>query len=104
MRQVGAWLLAVAIGIAGAVLMVLAGLVALLITDPIYPFWPVFLPLALLATGLIAWTMGRIPAWLYPSHPDRQRWSRLGQVVAALAMAGGGLGVYHLCTMQIHWQ
>jgi len=103
-RKIGAWLLAVGVGIAGGVLMVLAGVAALLITDPIYPFWPVFLPLALLVAGFTSWMMGRVPVWLYPLHPDRQRWTRLGRIIAGLCMVALALGVYRLCTMPIHWQ
>ena len=72
MREFGAWLLAAAIGLGGMILMALAGLAALLITDPVYPFWPVFLPLALLVTAAVAWMMGRIPLWLFRDHPERQ--------------------------------
>jgi hypothetical protein len=103
-RKFGAWLLATAIGLGGMILMALAGLVALLITDPIYPFWPVFLPLAILVTAATAWMMGRIPRWLFHDHPERRFWEHLGWGVAILGMATWGFGVYHFCTMPIHWQ
>lgn len=104
MRILGAWLLAAAIGLGGMVLMVLAGLIALLITDPLFPFAPVFLPLALLVVWFTAWMMGRVPLWLYKDHPDRRRWTHIGWAVAILGLAAWGAGIYHLATMQIHWQ
>jgi hypothetical protein len=103
-RKLGAGLLAAAIALGGLVLMVLAGLIALLITDPLYPFAPVFLPLALLVAWLTAWMMGRVPLWVFRDHPDRRRWTRIGWVVTILGLAAWGAGVYHLATMQIHWQ
>lgn len=103
-RKVVAWVAVVAIAIGGAFLMALAGLLALLITDPIYPFLPVFLPLGLLATVLIAWLMGRIPVWLFPGHPDQRLWTRIGWAGVILGMAAWGTGVGHFCTMPMHWQ
>ncbi len=104
MRKFGACLLAVAVGIAGMTLMFLAGIVAVLITDPLYPFAPVFLPLALLVVALTAWAMGRVPLWLYPTHPDRLKWTRIGQAVGFLGMSLWGIGIYRFCTMPMHWQ
>lgn len=104
MRKLGAWVLAAAIGLGGMVMMALAALIALLITDPLYPFLPVFLPLALLVIWLDGWMMGRVPGWLFPDHPDRRRWTQIGWAVAILGLSAWGLAVYHLCTMQIHWQ
>jgi hypothetical protein len=103
-RKLGATLLAAAIALGGMVLMVAAGLIALLITDPLYPFAPVFLPLAILVIWLIAWMMGRVPLWLFPDHPGRRRWTHIGWAVTILGLAAWGAGVCHLATMQIHWQ
>jgi len=104
LRKFGAWVLAAAVALGSMVLMILSGVIALLITDPIYPFWPVFLPLALLVIWLGAWMMGRVPVWLFKDHPAQRFWVRLARAVAVLGLAAWSIGVYHICTMQIHWQ
>ncbi len=106
LRKVGAWLLAAAIGIGGAVAMALAGLVALLITDPALSF------LAGLPGRLRCWWRSRRRgSWVgfrkpgsYPSHPAGRRWTWLGWGLSGLGMAACAAGIYRLCTMPIHWQ
>lgn len=104
MRKLGAWIVAAMIALFGMALMALAGIAAALITDPIYPFLPAYLPLALLAGGFIVFLMGRVPGWIFPAHPDRRQWARIGRGVAALGLLAWGYGVYVFCTMPMHWQ
>ncbi|WP_374384345.1 hypothetical protein [Dongia sp.] len=104
MKKIGAWVVAILIALGGMVLMAGAGIMAVLITDPIYPFLPVYLPLALATGAFVAFLMGRVPFWFFADHPDRRRWGRVGQGLALLGMLAWGYGIYVFCTMPMHWQ
>ena len=104
MRKFAALALGAAICVGGMVVMILAGILAALITDPFYPFWSAFAPLGAAAALFTAWIAGRVPAWLYPAHPDRKLWTRIAW---ALSLAISGLwsyGVAGVLGSPMHWQ
>lgn len=84
--------------------MVLAGILAALITDPFYPFWSAFAPLGVAAALFTAWIAGRIPAWLYPTHPDRKLWTRIAWGVSLAISVLWGYGVADVLSSPMHWQ
>ena len=104
MRKVTLFILAAIICVGGMVVMVLAGILAALITDPFYPFWSAFAPLGLAAALFTAWLMGRVPSWLYPAHPNGKLWTRIAWA-ASLSVSGlWGYGVADVLTSPMHWQ
>lgn len=104
MRKFAAGLLAAVILAGGFVVMTLAGVLAALITDPQYPFLPVFGPLALGVLALAGYLMALVPKRLFPDHATLKHWA-LGAWVAALLPLGlWAWGVYHFFTMPMHWQ
>jgi len=104
LRKIAAFILAAVICVGGMALMVLAGILAALITDPFYPFWAAFAPLGLAAALVTAWAAGRVPSWLYPSHPARQLWTRIAWAVSLAVSGFWGYGVADVLTSPMHWQ
>ena len=82
MRKIAAIVVAAIICVGGMVIMVWAGILAVLITDPFSPFWAAFAPLGLAAALFTAWLMGRVPSWLYPAHPNGKLWTRIAWAVS----------------------
>lgn len=104
LRKVAALVFGAAICGGGMVVMILAGILAALITDPFYPFWAAFAPLGGAAALFTAWIAGRVPAWLYPNHPDRKLWTRIAWVVSLAISGFWGYGVADILTSPMHWQ
>ncbi|MBK8161426.1 MAG: hypothetical protein IPK59_22630 [Rhodospirillaceae bacterium] len=104
MRKVVAFILAAIVCGGGMVVMVLAGILAVLITDPFSPFWAAFAPLGLAAALLTAWLVGRVPPWLYPVHPNGKVWTRIAWAVSLAVSGFWGYGVADMLTSPMHWQ
>ena len=104
MRKIAAFILAAVICVGGMALMVLAGILAALLTDPFYPFWIAFAPLGGVAVLFTAWLVGRVPSWLYPTHPARQLWTRIAWAVSLTISGFWGYGVADVLTSPMHWQ
>ncbi len=104
LRKIAAIILPAVICVGGMALMVLAGILAALLTDPIYPFWAAFAPLGLAAALATAWAAGRVPTWLYRSHPARQLWTRTAWAVSLGVSGFWGYGVADVLTSPMHWQ
>ena len=104
MRKFAALLLVAVICVGGMVLMVLAGILAALITDPFYPFWAAFGPLGAAAALFTAWAAGRVPSWLYPAHPNGQFWTRIAWGISLAVSGLWGYGVADVLTSPMHWQ
>jgi hypothetical protein len=104
LRKVAAFIMAAVICVGGMVLMVLAGILAVLLTDPVYPFWAAFAPMGLAVALLTAWAAGRVRPWLYPAHPTRQLWPRIAWAVSLAVNGLWGYGVADVLTSPINWQ
>lgn len=104
MRKLGAIVLAAILLAGGSILVALTGLLVMLLTEPFYPFWPFFLPLAIGIALLAAHLAGRLLRRLFPDHPERQRWTRItwGLIAVVLALVAWGVG--DLLTGPMHWQ
>jgi hypothetical protein len=101
LRKIAAIVVAAIICVGGMVIMVLAGILAVLITDP---FWAAFAPLGLAAALFTAWLMGRVPSWLYPAHPNGKLWTRIAWAVSLAVSGFWGYGVADVLTSPMHWQ
>jgi hypothetical protein len=104
MRKIAAGLLTAVILAGGFVAMALMGLLALLITDPFYPFLPVFAPLALGVMALAGYLAALVQRRLFPAHPDLKRWVKIAWAVAIIPLGLWAWGIHHVCTTPIHWQ
>jgi hypothetical protein len=104
LRKFAALILAAVICLGGMALMVLAGILAALLTEPFYPFWAAFAPLGLAAALFTAWLAGRVPTWLYPTHPARQLWTRIAWAVSLAVSGLWGNGVAGVLGSPMHWQ
>lgn len=104
MRKFAALVLGAVICVGGMIVMALAGILSALITDPFYPFWSAFAPLGAAAALFTAWIAGRVPTWLYPTHPDRKLWTRIAWAVSLAVSALWGYGVADVLSSLMHWQ
>lgn len=104
MRKLGAMLLAAMLLAGGSILVALAGLLVMLLTEPFYPFWPFFLPLAIGIALLAAHLAARMLRRLFPDHPERRRWTRIAWALIAVVLGLVAWGVGDLLTGPMHWQ
>lgn len=102
--KLGALLLAGAILAGGGILLVLAGILVALITEPFLPFFPFFAPLALGILWLAGHLMGKVVKGMFPGHPDSRAWILGGWGAVIVLLGLWAWGVYDTLTSPIHWQ
>lgn len=102
--KLGASMLAGAILAGGAILLVLAGILVALITDPFLPFFPFFAPLVVGILWLAGHLMGKVVKGMFPGHPDSRAWILGGWAVVVVILGLWAWGVYDTLSSPMHWQ